>query len=297
MPDYTEIFNDPKFAKYADYAPQYDDWQEQFINREYGFQSQEYGLAGDLYALAGERYGMAQERNLFQQVQRGEARGTAQERLDRQLTGMGQQMSGTLAQSQESAYDILGQGEQLAAGGLGARSGMTRRAMRGIEGSAERALGTQAMAGLEAKSQYKDTLSELSASAFGSAQQLGEAGLAYDQSGITYEAAGIAFDRAGMQRERQFAQLEADWEDEMLDYLTMLGQEFDIWYEGDLSDFGDDDPTDDPLFNPDDDNWEEPGPVIPSDPGTGGSQYDDDPKPLPGDDDDDDDNLPPHTGP
>ena len=198
MPDYSEIFSDPQFAKYADYAPQYDDWQEQFINQEYGFQGQEYGLAGDLYSMAGERYGMAQERNLFQQVQRGEARGTAQERLGMQLTGMGQQMGGTLSQAQESAYDVLGQGEQLGAGGLGTRSGMTRRAMKGIEGSTERALGTQSMAGLEAKSQYKSTLSDLSAGAFGSAQQLGEAGLSYDQAGISYDAAGIAYDRAGM---------------------------------------------------------------------------------------------------
>tara|TARA_R100001082_G_scaffold44069_1_gene23369 strand:- start:16364 stop:17311 length:948 start_codon:yes stop_codon:yes gene_type:complete len=315
MPDYSEIFSDPAFAQYADYAPQYDDWQEQFINLEYGFQSQEYGLAGDMYALAGERYGMAQERSLFEQVQRGDARTSAQERLDMQMRGMGQQMGGTLAQSQEQAYDLLSQGEELGTSGLGTRRGSTRRAMKKIEGSSERALESQAMAGLEAKSQYKSTMGDISASAFGSAQQLQQSGLEYDQSGLTYEAAGIAFDRAGMQRERDFAQLSADYEDEMLDYLTMLGQEFGVWWEGDLPE-DPSNPLDDPEYDPDDDP-EDPGGGDTGDDhniqnpnsnnfdegswGPGNPWYDQNPDldywQDPHGDDDDDPLPPPHTGP
>lgn len=230
--DFSNIFGsgegqiDPKFAAYA---PQYDDWQETYIQQAYDFAGQEYGIAQDLYGLAGERYGMAQERSLFEQVQRGDARTSAQERLDMQMMGMGQQMGGTLSGAQEQVFDILGQGEQMGAGGLGTRSGMTRRAMRSIEGSTERALAGQAMTGLEAKSQYESTLGDIAASAFGSAQSLAESGLAYEQAGLSLEASGIEYGRAGMQYGQAMDELAADWEDEMYDYLLMLGTEFDEW--------------------------------------------------------------------
>ena len=201
--------------KYLQFAPTYDDWKEKYIGAEYGYQGQEYGLAGELY-------GMAQDRATFEKAQRGDRRGGAETKLQRQLTGMGMQMGGALSQAQSSAYDIFGQGEQVATGGLGARSGLTRRAMRGVESSTQRGLMGQAMSGLEAKSQYQGTLAQLASDAFGSAQQL-------QQSGISYEAAGIAYDRAGTAREQQMEGLVKDYQDEMTDYLLMLATEFDVW--------------------------------------------------------------------
>jgi len=165
---------------------------------------------------------MAQDRATFEKAQRGDRRGGAETKLQRQLTGMGMQMGGALSQAQSSAYDIFGQGEQVATGGLGARSGLTRRAMRGVESSTQRGLMGQAMSGLEAKSQYQGTLAQLASDAFGSAQQL-------QQSGISYEAAGIAYDRAGTARDQQMEGLVKDYQDEMSDYLLMLATEFDVW--------------------------------------------------------------------
>ena len=201
--------------KYLQFAPTYDDWKEKYIGAEYDYQGQEYGLAGELY-------GMAQDRATFEKTQRGDRRGGAETKLQRQLTGMGMQMGGTLSQAQSSAYDIFGQGEQVSAGGLGSRSGLTRRAMRGVESSTQRGLMGQAMSGLAAKSQYQGTLAQLASDAFGSAQQL-------QQSGISYEAAGIAYDRAGTSRDQQMEGLVKDYQDEMSDYLLMLATEFDVW--------------------------------------------------------------------
>ena len=200
--------------KYKEYAPTYDDWKEKYIQQDYDYAGQEYGLAGELY-------GMAQDRATFEKSQRQQQRSSAETGLQRQLTGMGMQMGGTLSQAQESAYDIFGQGEQVASGGLGTRSGLTRRAMKGIEGSTQRGLMGQAMSGLEAKSQYENTLANLASGAFGSAQQL-------EQAGISYEAAGISYDKAATDRNRAMEGLTSDYEDEMYDYLLMLGQ-MDIW--------------------------------------------------------------------
>lgn len=221
--------------KYLQFAPTYDDWKEKYIGAEYGYQGQEYGLAGELY-------GLAQDRSIFEKAQRGQRRGGAETKLQRQLTGMGMQMGGALSQAQSSAYDIFGQGEQVATGGLGSRKGLTRRAMRGVESSTQRGLMGQAMSGLEAKSQYQGTLAELASSAFGSAQQL-------EQSGISYEAAGIAYDRAGTSRDQQMEALVKDYQGEMSDYLLMLATEFDVW--GGAGGGGDD-PTDPnkPLYDP-----------------------------------------------
>ena len=228
-PDFSEFFgsgltgdDQPDLSELAKYAPQFPEWQLKYLEEEYGYAGEEYGLAGELY-------GMAQERSLFEEAQRGQRRAGAEEKLGLQLRGMGQQMGGTLAQSQESAYDIFGQGEQVAAGGLGARKGLTRRSMRAIEGSTERGLAGQAMGGLEAKAQYKGTLSDLASSAFGAEQAL-------QQAGIGYESAGIQYDRAGMDYERTQEQLGRDWESDMYEYLLMLGQEFDYWAEGDFDD-------------------------------------------------------------
>ncbi len=200
--------------EYKDFAPTYDDWKEKYIQQDYDYAGQEYGLAGELY-------GMAQDRATFERAQRGQRREGAATNLQRQLTGMGMQMGSTLAQAQESAYDIFGQGEEVASGGLGTRSGLTRRAMRGIEQSAERGLAGQAMSGLQAKSQYESTLADLAAGAFGSAQQL-------QQAGISYESAGISYDRAATERNRAMESLVYDYEDEMYDYLLQLGS-MDIW--------------------------------------------------------------------
>jgi len=233
--------------KYKEYAPTYDDWKEKYIQQDYDYAGQEYGLAGELY-------GMAQDRATFEKSQRQQQRGGAETTLQRQMTGMGMQMGGTLSQAQESAYDIFGQGEQVASGGLGSRSGLTRRAMKGIEGSTERGLMGQAMSGLEAKSQYENTLASLASGAFGSAQQL-------EQAGIGYESAGIDYDRAATDRNRAMEGLTHDYEDEMYDYLLMLGQ-MDIWSSNINPNYNDDGTTGattGELYDPNDDNFQEPG--------------------------------------
>ena len=176
------------------------------------------------------------------------------------------------------------------------------------------------MTGLEAKSQYESTLGDIAASAFGSAQSLAESGLAYEQAGLSLEASGIEYGRAGMQYGQAMDELAADWEDEMYDYLLMLGTEFDEW--GDFGNTDDDDDGGggdlDPIYDPDDFDeggggsgtqtgnnatWNPNSPNFDSGSwGPGNPYYDQnsdinywtDPHGI---DDDDDDNLPPHTGP
>ena len=231
--------------KYLQFAPKYDSYMEKYIGGEYDLKGQEYGLAGEIY-------GMAQERSSFEKGQRAQGRDSAQDTLGLSLRGMGQQMGGTLASSQDSAYNIFSQGEQVASGGLGSRSGLTRRGMKSVEDSTERSLMGQAMTGIGAKSQYEDTLAAISGQAFSSAQSL-------EQSGISYEAAGISYDRAGMQRDKQMEGLTKDYEDEMYDYLLMLGQNFDVWggTGGSGSGSGTTGATTGSIFNEGDD-WREP---------------------------------------
>jgi hypothetical protein len=201
--------------KYLEFAPTYDSWKEKYIGGEYDLQGQEYGLAGELY-------GMAQERSIFEKGERDRGRESASDTLAFSLRGMGQQMGSTLASAQDSTYDIFSQGEQVASGGLGTRSNLTKKSMKSVEDTTERSLMSQAMTGIGAKSAYEDTLASISGQAFSSAQAL-------EQSGISYEAAGISYDRAGMQRDKQMEGLVKDYEDEMYDYLLMLGQNFDVW--------------------------------------------------------------------
>ena len=214
MPDFTDAFSGID-EKYLQYAPTYDDYMEKYIGGEYDLKGQEYGLAGEIY-------GMAQERSAFEKGERARGRESASDTLAFSLRGMGQQMGSTLASAQDSTYNIFSQGEQVSSGGLGTRSNLTRRAMGSVEDSTEANLMSQAMSGIQAKSTYEDTLAGLSGQAFSSAQAL-------EQAGISYDAAGISYDRAGMQRDKQMESLVKDYEDEMYDYLLMLGQNFDIW--------------------------------------------------------------------
>ena len=214
MPDFSDAFSGID-EKYLQYAPTYDDYMEKYIGGEYDLKGQEYGLAGEIY-------GMAQERSAFEKGERARGRESASDTLAFSLRGMGQQMGSTLASAQDSTYNIFSQGEQVSSGGLGTRSNLTRRAMGSVEDSTEANLMSQAMSGIQAKSTYEDTLAGLSGQAFSSAQAL-------EQAGISYDAAGISYDRAGMQRDKQMESLVKDYEDEMYDYLLMLGQNFYIW--------------------------------------------------------------------
>ena len=233
--DFSDAFSGID-SKYLKFAPKYDDYKEKYISGEYDLKGEEYGLAGEIF-------GMARDRSAFEQSERDRGRQSAQDTLGLSLRGMGQQMSGTLASTQESAYNIFNQGEQVASGGLGTRSGLTSRSMKGLESNTERTLTSQAMSGIGAKSQYEDSLASLSGQALSSAQSL-------QQAGISYDAAGISYERAGMQMDRQMEDLTKDYEKEMYDYLLMLGQNFDIWGQGGAIDAGSYD---------DRGNWSEPG--------------------------------------
>lgn len=220
MPDFTDAFSGID-EKYLQYAPTYDEYMEKYIGAEYDLKGQEYGLAGEIF-------GMAQDRSAFEKGERDRLRQSATDSLSLSLTGMGRQMGSTLASSQDSAYNIFSQGEQVASGGLGTRSNLTSKAMENIESSTESTLMGQAMSGVQAKSAYQDTLAGISGQALSSAQAL-------EQAGISYEAAGISYDRAGIQRDKQMENLVQDYEDEMYDYLLMLGQNFDIWGGGSVN--------------------------------------------------------------
>jgi len=213
-------YDEEDIEKYAGFAPSYEQWQEKYLEEEYGY-------AGEEYDIAGEQYRMAGERDVFATARRGEAREAAGKELGFAYQTMGQQMTGTLASSQTQAYDIFAQGEQVAAGGLGARKGLTQRGMQTLEAGTETALGGQAMTGLRAEAAYEGTLSDVAASAFGAAQQ-------YETAGLQYDLADIGFRRAGTEYERGYEELGQDYEQAMYDYLLMLGQEFDIWSEGDV---------------------------------------------------------------
>lgn len=214
MPDFTDAFSGID-EKYLQYAPTYDDYMEKYIGAEYDLQGEEYGLAGEIYQ-------MAQDRSVFETSERDRQRDLAADSLSLSLRGMGQQMGSTLASAQDSTYNIFSQAEQVASGGLGTRSNLTERAMESVEDTTSANLMNQAMSGIQAKSAYEDTLASLSGQAFSSAQAL-------EQAGISYDAAGIGYERAGIQRDKQMEGLVKDYEDEMYDYLLMLGQNFDIW--------------------------------------------------------------------
>lgn len=211
-------YDEENIEKYAGFAPSYEQWQEKYLEEEYGY-------AGEEYDIAGEQYRMAGERDVFATARRGEAREAAGKELGFAYQTMGQQMTGTLASSQTQAYDIFAQGEQVAAGGLGARKGLTQRGMQTLEAGTETALGGQAMTGLRAEAAYEGTLSDVAASAFGAAQQ-------YETAGLQYDLADIGFRRAGSEYRSGYEELYRDYEQSMYDYLLMLGQEFDIWGEG-----------------------------------------------------------------
>lgn len=211
-------YDEEDIEKYSGFAPSYEQWQEKYLEEEYGY-------AGEEYDIAGEQYRMAGERDVFATARRGEARESAGKELGFAYQTMGQQMTGTLASSQTQAYDIFAQGEQVAAGGLGARKGLTQRGMQTLEAGTETALGGQAMTGLRAEAAYEGTLSDVAASAFGAAQQ-------YETAGLQYDLADIGFRRAGSEYRSGYEELYRDYEQSMYDYLLMLGQEFDIWGEG-----------------------------------------------------------------
>ena len=214
LPDFSDALSGID-EKYLQFAPTYDDYMEKYIGAEYDLQGQEYGLAGEIYQ-------MAEDRAVFETDERDRQRTSAADTLSLSLRGMGQQMGSTLASAQDSAYNIFSQGEQVASGGLGARSNLTTRAMSSIEDSTQASLMNQAMSGIQAKSNYENTLANLSGQAFSSAQAL-------EQAGISYDAAGIGYERAGIKRDQQMEGLVKDYEDEMYDYLLMLGENFDIW--------------------------------------------------------------------
>jgi hypothetical protein len=175
------------------------------------------------------------------------------------------------------------------------------------------------MTGLEAKSQYKSTMGDIAASAFGSAQSLDESGLAYDQAGLSLEASGIEYGRAGMEYSRSMDELAHDWEEDMYDYLFMLGETTGEWADFGLDDDDDDDDDGglDPLYDPDEEEpigeggtqtgnnatWNPNSPNFDSSSwGPGNPYYDQNPDmnywtDPHGGDDDDDPVIPPHTGP
>ena len=249
MPDFTDAFSGID-EKYLQYAPTYDDYMEKYIGAEYDLKGQEYGLAGEIF-------GMAQDRSAFEKGERDRLRQSATDSLSLSLTGMGRQMGSTLASSQDSAYNIFSQGEQVASGGLGTRSNLTSKAMENIESSTESTLMGQAMSGVQAKSTYQDTLAGISGQALSSAQAL-------EQAGISYEAAGISYDRAGIQRDKQMENLVQDYEDEMYDYLLMLGQNFDIWGgDGGSVNPNSGNQSTNPIYDPNE-IYEEPTVVIPT---------------------------------
>ena len=251
LPDFSDALSGID-EKYLQFAPTYDDYMEKYIGAEYDLQGQEYGLAGEIYQ-------MAEDRAVFETDERDRQRTSAADTLSLSLRGMGQQMGSTLASAQDSAYNIFSQGEQVASGGLGARSNLTTRAMSSIEDSTQASLMNQAMSGIQAKSNYEDTLANLSGQAFSSAQAL-------EQAGISYDAAGIGYERAGIKRDQQMEGLVKDYEDEMYDYLLMLGENFDIWGGG-----GSNQPnyipiTERPEYDPNDDGIRDNNPP----PGLGG---------------------------
>ena len=164
-------------------------------------------------------------------------------------------------------------------------------------------------------------MGDIAASAFGAAQSLAESGLAYDQAGLSLEASGIEYGRAGMEYSQSMDELAHDWEDDMYDYLFMLGETTGEWADFGLDDDDDDDDDDgglDPLYDPDE---EEPtgegGDTPPADDsswnpnsndfdpeswGPGNPYYEQNPDldywtDPHGGDDDDDPVTPPHTGP
>mgnify|MGYP003113286813 FL=1 len=238
MPDFSDAFSGID-EKYLQFAPTYDDYMEKYIGAEYDLQGQEYGLAGEIYQ-------MAEDRAVFETDERDRQRASAADTLSLSLRGMGQQMGSTLASAQDSAYNIFSQGEQVASGGLGARTNLTTRAMSSIEDSTQASLMGQAMSGIQAKSNYEDALANLSGQAFSSAQAL-------EQAGISYDAAGIGYERAGIKRDQQMEQLVKDYEDEMYDYLLMLGENFDIWGTGPSTVPNQPDILDRPEYDPNDD--------------------------------------------
>ena len=251
LPDFSDALSGID-EKYLQFAPTYDDYMEKYIGAEYDLQGQEYGLAGEIYQ-------MAEDRAVFETDERDRQRTSASDTLSLSLRGMGQQMGSTLASAQDSAYNIFSQGEQVTSGGLGTRSNLTTRAMSSIEDSTQASLMNQAMSGIQAKSNYEDTLSNLSGQAFSSAQAL-------EQAGISYDAAGIGYERAGIKRDQQMEGLVKDYEDEMYDYLLMLGENFDIWGGG-----GSNQPnyipiTERPEYDPNDDGIRDNNPP----PGLGG---------------------------
>ena len=251
LPDFSDALSGID-EKYLQFAPTYDDYMEKYIGAEYDLQGQEYGLAGEIYQ-------MAEDRAVFETDERDRQRTSAADTLSLSLRGMGQQMGSTLASAQDSAYNIFSQGEQVASGGLGARSNLTTRAMSSIEDSTQASLMNQAMSGIQAKSNYENTLANLSGQAFSSAQAL-------EQAGISYDAAGIGYERAGIKRDQQMEGLVKDYEDEMYDYLLMLGENFYIWWGG-----GSNQPnyipiTERPEYDPNDDGIRDNNPP----PGLGG---------------------------
>tara|TARA_R110002051_G_scaffold65224_1_gene118462 strand:- start:3445 stop:4296 length:852 start_codon:yes stop_codon:yes gene_type:complete len=212
--DFSDSFQGIE-GKYLDFAPTYDDYKEKYIDNEFSSKTAEYGLAGELF-------GMAQSRSIYDKAQRGNARESASNSLARSLTGMGRQMGSTLKSAQNASFDVFSQGEQLSSGGLGNRSNLTSRALKNIESSSEDTLMGQAMSGLNAKSSYEDSMSQISNQAFSASQSL-------ESAGINYEAAGISYDRATDARNEDYENLARGYEDEVNDYLLMLGTNFDIW--------------------------------------------------------------------
>lgn len=130
--------------KYGEFVPEYDPWREEFaLDRR--------DLERDIGAL-----------KTSQLAGRGEA---LKKSFGFQMEDIQQKMGGALGQGEQSLYNIYTQGQQVAAGGLGGRSGISRRARRGISGEVGAALGGFRSQGLQMENQLLASLSDLSTEA------------------------------------------------------------------------------------------------------------------------------------
>ena len=130
--------------KYGEFVPQYDPWREEF---------------------AGQRRGIEQDIGALKTAQLAGRGESLKKSFGFQMEDIQQKMGGALGQGEQSLYNIYTQGQQVAAGGLGGRSGISRRARRGISGEVGAALGGFRSQGLQMENQLLASLSDLSTEA------------------------------------------------------------------------------------------------------------------------------------